>query len=198
MENYEDKILITRLKNSNIEAFNAIYWKYQSRLYANIYKLLKNSDATKDILQDVFVTLWEKRNDIDSNREIIGWLFTVSYNKSINLLKNNIRKSLIFDEYNEDLQVETNDTVDVEKDHLDLLDKAINQLSPQKRKVFDLCKLQGKTYEETAIELNISKHTVKEYLSGAVANVKSYVRLNGQPSGTTLLYLLYLYQSYNS
>ncbi len=55
-----------------------------------------------------------------------------------------------------------------------ILEEALIKLSPQKRKVFDLCKIQGKSYEESARELNISKHTVKEYLSIAVKAVKEY------------------------
>ena len=60
-----------------------------------------------------------------------------------------------------------------------LLTEAINQLSPQKRKVLELCKLQGKTYEETARELHISRHTVKEYLASAISHVKGYIRQHG-------------------
>lgn len=58
---------------------------------------------------------------------------------------------------------------------LKLLDEAFLSLSPQKKRVFELCKLHGKTCEEAATELNISKYTVKEYLAAAVKNIKEYV-----------------------
>ena len=57
-----------------------------------------------------------------------------------------------------------------------ILEKAIEQLSPQRRKVFELCKVQRRTYEEVAEELQLSKHTVKEYLSGAVFSIKEYIK----------------------
>jgi RNA polymerase sigma factor (sigma-70 family) len=66
------------------------------------------------------------------------------------------------------------DTVDDYEQQLSLLDKAIQQLSPQKRRVFTLCKLHGKTYRQAAKELNISNHSVKEYLSGAMKAVREY------------------------
>ena len=59
---------------------------------------------------------------------------------------------------------------------INVLEKGIEQLSPQKRRVFDLCKLQRKTYEEAAQELNISKHTVKEYLSDAMNFLKEFAK----------------------
>jgi RNA polymerase sigma-70 factor (ECF subfamily) len=63
-----------------------------------------------------------------------------------------------------------------------MLEEAMSRLSPQKRKVFELCKLQGKTYEETASVLQISKYTVKEYLTAAVGSVKEYVHQHPQSS----------------
>ena len=78
-----------------------------------------------------------------------------------------------FDEAEQDIDSIT--TIDAQ---YYLLYEAINLLSPQKRKVFTLCKLEGKTYEEAAEKLNISKHTVKEYLGHAVASVKSHINNN--------------------
>ncbi len=69
-----------------------------------------------------------------------------------------------------------------------ILTNAMDTLSPQKRKVFELCKLQGLTYEQAAAQLNISKHTVKEYLGAAVNTIKEYA----QQHGARLAVLLFL------
>ncbi len=196
MKNIDDRNLIIRLQAEDMDAFNALYWKYQLKLYANIFKLLKDKNATEDVLQEVFITLWEKRFTIDPDNLIAGWLFTVSYNKAINYLKKSMKESLIFEELNEALQFSGESAVVFRDVQLELIEKAVIQLSPQKRKVFDLCKIQGKTYEETAKELNISKHTVKEYLSGAVMNVKEYVNFHSQAS-TPFFYLICLYQFFH-
>lgn len=196
MENVDNRNLIIQLQADDVNAFNALYWKYHLKLYANIFKLLKDKNATEDILQEVFITLWEKRFTIDPDNQIAGWLFTVSYNKAINCLKKSMKESLVFEELNEDLQFSGESAISYNAIQLELIEKAIIQLSPQKRKVFDLCKIQGKTYEETAKELNISKHTVKEYLSGAVMNVKEYVHSHSTAS-TPFLYLIALYQFFH-
>jgi RNA polymerase sigma-70 factor (ECF subfamily) len=64
----------------------------------------------------------------------------------------------------------------VYEEYYQLLKRGIDQLSPQKQKIVKLCKLEGKTYEEAAAELKISRHTVKEYLSGAMASLGEYMR----------------------
>ncbi|WP_214227791.1 sigma-70 family RNA polymerase sigma factor [Pedobacter sp. B4-66] len=192
----DDRDLIVRLQVDDMDAFNALYWKYQLKLYANIFKLLKDKNATEDVLQEVFITLWEKRLTVDPDNQIGGWLFTISYNKAINYLKKSLKESLIFEELNEELQFSGESAIVYRDVQLELIEKAVVQLSPQKRKVFDLCKIQGKTYEETAKELNISKHTVKEYLSGAVTNVKEYVNFHSQAS-TPFFYLVCLYQFFH-
>lgn len=69
-------------------------------------------------------------------------------------------------------------------DHYDqqygLLQNAIAQLSPQKQKTFVLCKLEGKTYNEAAKTLKISKYTIKEYLSSAMTMIKDYIKHHPQ------------------
>jgi RNA polymerase sigma-70 factor (ECF subfamily) len=68
-----------------------------------------------------------------------------------------------------------------------LLQQAIDQLSPQKRKIVTLCKLEGKSYEEAAGELNISLNTVKYHLSAAMVNLNEYVRKNATQTSLVAL-----------
>lgn len=178
MSNNMDAELVCQLKKGNREAFDRIYEKYHQALYRNIFKITKSSEATEDILQDVFVTLWEKRKQLDENKTVAGWLFVISFNKSVNhtkkeLKKNNLRSHLevAYSQRQDDI-----DNKEIYEQQYDLLQNAIAQLSPQKQKIFILCKMEGKTYEEAAKALNISKHTVKEYLSAAMSLVKEYVR----------------------
>jgi len=176
MDSNKNNELIIRLQNDDKEAFDELYREYYSAVYYNILKLTRDSIAAEDILKEEFIALWEKRCDLDAEQEISGWLFVVSYNKSISYLKRKLKESLA----QAVLQQNTENTTDTGNSlfniRMSILEKAIEQLSPQKRKVFELCKLQRKTYAEAADELHISKHTVKEYLSGAVISIKNYVK----------------------
>lgn len=172
-----DSELVIRIQMGDVEAFDILYWKYHQAVYANINKLIKDGEAAKDILQEVFVTVWEKCHTIDPNQSISGWLFVVSYNKSISYLKKVLKESAFNVELKNQGQL-VDDDFSVKEEQLQLLEEALTRLSTQRRKVFELCKLQGKTYEEAAAELNISKHTVKEYLSEAIAKIKTFIKEN--------------------
>jgi len=175
MEDYSESELVALLKTDNVKAFDLLYKKYHAPIYNNIFRLLKDADESENILQDLFVTLWEKRDTIDPQKPIANWLFQVSYNKSVTQLKKILKQSLAFKYIEGDMMLADEKDLYFEEAKIKILEEALVTLSPQKRKVFDLCKIQGKSYEECARELNISKHTVKEYLSVAVKAVKEYV-----------------------
>ena len=188
MSNFNDYELVTRLRQDDVDAFDAFYKKYHRGLYFNILKLTREPDAAQDILQEVFLTLWEKRLTLDPDQPLPSWLFVVAYNKSINHLRKALRRSVSLEGAESALKAVRGGEEEIyAEDRTQLLTEAINQLSPQKRRVLELCKLHGKSYEETAQEMHISRHTVKEYLSMAIAHIKLYIRQHG----TMLLFIYF-------
>jgi len=178
-------LLLKQLQQDDLQSFDELYWKYQKAVFQNVYKLTHDNEIAEDIVQEVFISLWEKRQSIDNERSVGGWLFVSSYNRAINVLKKQHREMLLIKELeNQNLQNEP--VPDVYDIQVDILEKAMAELSPQKRRVFELCKIEGKTYEETAAIMEISKHTVKEYLSDAVRLIKEYALKN---PGLGLLFL---------
>jgi RNA polymerase sigma factor (sigma-70 family) len=185
--------LAVRLRDGDLEAFNTLYWKYHAALYLNVFKLTKNAALTEDIIQEVFTTLWEKRQTLKEDQSIAGWLFTISYHKSVDALKQKLKEAAVI----KLLEVPQEETAqsNLTEVQLNILNIALDHLSPQKRKVFTLCKMEGKSYEQASVQLNISKHTVKEYLSEAIRSVKIY--LNNHPELTSMAFAsLMLYFSF--
>ncbi|MBN8860704.1 MAG: sigma-70 family RNA polymerase sigma factor [Sphingobacteriales bacterium] len=185
--------LVRDLKNGDPSAFDRLYWKYYKAVYANIFKLIKDPDISKDILQEVFIALWIKRATLKPDGSIAGWMFTTSYHKCIDHLRLIPAVPLCHSEINI-----ADEWVDYRKqkeqeNRLQLIQQAVNNLSPQKKEVFELCKLKGKSYEETAEALNISKHTVKEYLSAAIIHIKNYIHRQSQSPVSVLLILSAFY-----
>jgi len=182
MNDLSNKELTERLKKNDITAFKILYQKFHAAIYTNSFKLVRDTVVAEDIVQEVFISLWENRKKLDSTQEIAGWLFVVSHNKSASYLKRNLlsllaQKKMILPVADTPYAGEA-----VVNAQVEVLKKAIEQLSPQKRKVFELCKLQRRTYEQVAIELKLSKHTVKEYLTGSVGSIKKYVKLHANHS----------------
>lgn len=178
----ENEIVIKLIKGEQ-KAFDKLYWKYHSALFFNVLKLTKDLALAEDILQEVFITLWEKRHTLKEESSIAGWLFMVSYNKSVDAMKKQVRETNLIKSLNfEPSELEIDQKKQQELQHT-LISKALQQLSPQKLKVFQLCKIEGKTYQQAAAELKLSKHTVKEYLSDAVILVKKFI--HDHPEGNS-------------
>lgn len=175
----EELRLLVLLSKGDLAAFDKLYWHYQRAVYKNIFQLVKDQGIAEDILQEVFLTLWEKRETINIDVSLGGWLFVSSYNRSVNYLKKKLRENAAADLIRVAFANDDQEAGIIKEMRLKELEEAIENLSPQKRKVFYLCKLKGYTYEETAKVLNISKHTVKEYLSEAMDSVKDQMIKSG-------------------
>ena len=172
-----DVELVLGVQRDDVSSFDALYWKYHQVVYRNIVKLVKDTTAAEDILQEVFVKLWQKRHSIDVSKSVAGWLFVISFNLSVSYTKKRLREQALYSSLFYETHGHEEDFKEYEQQHR-LLETAIGQLSPQKKKIITLCKLEGKTYEEAAKELNISRHTVKEYLSSAMVNLNDYLLKN--------------------
>ena len=174
METAENSVLLKELQQGNLRSFNALYYKYYPTVFANICRLVKKQEDAEEILQDVFITLWDKRETLDPDGSIGGWLMVVSQNKSINYLQKKVREKLHFigaptDETLPDVDIK--DAFDIEA-QLAHLDKAINNLPPKQRQAFTLCKLHHKTYGQASELLGISPYTVREYVTKAAERIK--------------------------
>ena len=185
--------LASRLRNDDINAFNLIYWDYHAAVYANALKLIKDPAIAEDIVQEVFVTLWSKRHAIDPEQDLAGWLFVVSHHKTVDQLKRKLKQALV----EKDLSISSQGhsiiiNSELKEEQLNAIEQAMEQLSPQKRKVFELCKVQGRTYKKAAEELHISKYTVKEYLSEAIVSIKKYIGEHPRQTGIFIYFLVFV------
>ena len=171
---YNEQELLQQVAAGDEHAFSTLYERYHYPLYRNVFRLVQSEEETKDIIQEIFISLWENRARLSADRPINGWLFTLSYNKSVNYLKKKLRQEAKTD-LGASIAEEPQDA-ELPDIQWQLLEEAVSRLSPRKRRVFELCKLEGKTYDQAALELGLSKHTVGEYLQDAMAFIREYVR----------------------
>ena len=133
MKSKKTNDLALRLRNDDIDAFNTLYWEYHASVYANSLRLIKDPAIAEDIVQDVFVTLWSKRHTIDPKLDIAGWLFVVSHNKTVDQLKRKLKQDLArknLSVVSEEHSIIVNG--DLKEEQLCAIEKAMDQLSPQK------------------------------------------------------------------
>ena len=172
----DDISLATRLIAGDRQAFDHFYTRYFRTIYNNVICILKNDRETEDVVQDSFLALWEKRHTLKQPENTAGWLFVTSSNKSLNQLRRRLRARLgpLPPEEMADIVFMEPET-DLADLQLRILKKAIAALTPRQRRVFELCKLEGRSYEETAEALNISKNTVKTHMALALQGIKEGV-----------------------
>ncbi|MDX3916954.1 MAG: sigma-70 family RNA polymerase sigma factor [Pseudosphingobacterium sp.] len=173
----DEKELVERLRQGDERAFTHLYGIYSDRIYTRLLRLMATADLAKEILQDTFVTLWEKRQTLNPELPIKAWIYKVAENKVYQLYRKIGRDTRlqqhILENFTE-LYSHTEEDLHLKESRL-LLQQAIEQLSPQRRKVFELCRIEGKSYEETARILGLSVPTVSNYLVKATELVRKYM-----------------------
>lgn len=175
-ENSDDRDLAALIKKDNHLAFATIFDRYNKHLYMLAFRYLKNREMAEDAVQQVFVKFWNNRDKIKENLNIKSLLFTSLKNHTLNVLRDNKRQI----EYNFEL-LDSNDIVEeeTETEHIqrmtELIEKAVEELSPQKRQIFYLKIIEGNSNKEIAGHLGISINTVKVQYYHTLKEIRNYV-----------------------
>ncbi|HVK46578.1 MAG TPA: RNA polymerase sigma factor [Pseudobacter sp.] len=176
----DEPLLIRRCVNGDRAAFSMIYSHYAPLLYRLLYPLTRESrhDA-EEIIQDVFLSIWEKRELLPAIRNFRPFLFRMARNKLIDLR----RKEGVKKRAAGKLEILTESAVSPEDDALyseyhSFAMKAIAALPPRQRQVFDLRMSEDLSLDEIATQLQITTHAVKKNLYTAINSVKEQLRKN--------------------
>uniref|UniRef100_UPI003216308B RNA polymerase sigma factor n=1 Tax=uncultured Draconibacterium sp. TaxID=1573823 RepID=UPI003216308B len=158
MNHLTEEGLCEALKSGEIKAFDALYYKYHKRLFAFVYKFLKNWHDTEDLVQKVFVIIWEKRKNIDPGKPFSSYIFRIARNEVYDWLK---KKALTeyCDTYLLGDITQVDDSIERKK-IVELVYSLIKKIPERRRQIFLLNRDEGLTYKQIAVKLNISENTV--------------------------------------
>lgn len=165
-----EEIIIRQMKEGNQLAFTLLFNEYSKQVYSLAFKYLYNRELAEDVVQNVFFKIWEKKKDIDESRPFNRYLFTILKNDLLNVLRDKDKEIFRISDNLNLLNTLANETEEPELDEeqLRLVRRAIEQLSPQKRKIVEL-KISGKySNQEIADKLNLSINTIKFQYSQAL------------------------------
>lgn len=155
--------LILELQNGNQRAFERIYELYSESIYGIIYSIVNDKDIAEEILQDVFLKIWENASSYNSDKgRFFTWILNIARNASIDQLRSkrhkNSQKNLTADNFVDIL--ESNSNFAAKADAIGV-QKYIDILKPVCKKLIDLLFFKGFTQKETAEELDMPLGTVK-------------------------------------
>ena len=170
------------LKGGRREAFDFIYVKYSKMLLPKMHRMIKIPEIVEELLQDVFLKVWLNRAEIDLNKSFKSWIFTIAQNTIYAYYRKlaldaKMQKHLLetFAEFYE----QTEDYI-FSKERLSLLNEAIEKLPAQRKEIFRLCRIEGKSYQEAAEILSLSPSTVSNQLVSATKYIRRYVFFHAQ------------------
>jgi RNA polymerase sigma-70 factor (ECF subfamily) len=174
----QDRELVELFKNGSQAAFEQLYLRYRNPLINLCGQILKSKTDAEDVVQDVFVQLWETRALINPEMSFAGYIKTLAQNRALYMYRqfdihSRFARHVLLN--SKDTTNETEDAI-LDNDYTALLDKVMESLSPKQKEVFRLSRIEGLKYKEIAELQQISVETVREHASIILKKIKKHLR----------------------
>ena len=173
----EAQALVKALKVGNQLAFSIVYKTYAAQTFSLAFKYLLNKELAEDAVQNLFLKLWLKKEEIDETKPINRYLFTMLKNDLLNTLRDSKKNIYLLEDcLSMVLELEDNSqNENLKQEQMNIIQQALEQLSPQRRKVFEM-KVSGKySNQEIADKLNLSINTIKFQYSQSLKQIRATV-----------------------
>lgn len=168
-----DYLAVKDLKQGNVNAFDDLFNKYSSRLYKFSLKYLKSEEEAEEVVQEVFLYIWDKREGLKPDNSFNSYIFTIAYN----IIKKYFIKKSRDNAYKDDLiytLLQQENNLDQIIDYKFLLEKVeliIHSLPNRRKEIFIKRKYEGLSVKQIATELGISPNTVENQLASAQTQI---------------------------
>lgn len=172
---HTDHNLLRSIARGCEQSFRILYDQYAGKIYTMAISYLKSPVAAQDTVQEVFIKIWEKRNDLTGIDNFPAFLHVVTRNLLINQLQKKIplvnHDDLIQQTIPEDRHL-PHQQLDY-RELVSLISQAVEQLPQRQQQVYRLSREQGLNHQQIAEELSLSYDTVREHMSKALKNIRA-------------------------
>ncbi len=175
---HNEQELLRLVAQGDMQAYQQLFEWYWDQVYGTVLRLTKTPEEAKDLAQDIFLKLWDKREKLPEVRNFRSYLFTISRNLVYDQLR-----TKVFRESNREFLMNyfsysrsSPQELLEQKELGEVLNEAIGNLSPQLRKVFNLHRIEGLSHEEIAEKLNITPISSKTYMVRALIALRKEIR----------------------
>ncbi len=175
--NYSDLQITTGLASGDRKIYEFVFRKYYIPLCRFCLKFVRVEEVSEEVVQEVFVYIWERRAAIEFTSSLQAYLYAAVKNRSINYIRSQVTREQHLAAYTERQDL----VVSPKQDHVDreeliiLVRQAIDSLPDKCKHIFSLSRDAGLTYQEIAHELGISPKTVEAQMSIALKKLRSFV-----------------------
>ncbi|WP_262903598.1 sigma-70 family RNA polymerase sigma factor [Niabella beijingensis] len=174
MSQQQDILLVTRLKSNDIAAFDELYLKYFKLLCANAFLFLKNENEAKDLVQTLFLDIWEKKLYEHFHKDVKGYLFLAVKNRCLNFIKSQKVKGARAASFNRFYHEQSGEPEpgNDPADHQEQLRMLLSDMKGQKKAALNMVYFKEKKYSEAAREMGIGVNSLKTHLKSALKTLR--------------------------
>ncbi len=169
-----EKDLVVLLKESNEAAFEALYYLYSKRLLSYLARVVKSENFAAEILQETFIRIWNNRETINPNQSFRSYLFRIAENLVYDFFRKAARDKKLEAALINSSCSEYNNVEEIysSKENIQQLQDAINTLPPKRRQVFQLVKMEERSYDEVSELLHVSTSTINDHIVKATKAIR--------------------------
>ena len=174
LNTHTEKELLQLASQGDEKSFISLFHLHKHKLYTFIIRITESPEITEDIIQDIFLKLWNDRQSLNSIDNLGGYIYRMGQNQAINLFKRMAKETVILAE----LQKQTTFSSGGAEENLALKDihkrvaEVLELLSPKQKLIYTMSREDGMKYEEIAQRLNISPSTVKNHMIQALRSIR--------------------------
>lgn len=173
---HNESELLQRIADGDGTAFREIVLRYSGLLYTYVFKHIESKETAEELVQDVFTQIWLTRETLRELRNFRTYLYVVSRNQALNLVKKMARDHRLKQKYQELSYMQEPEEQAVERERrLSIIEEAIEKLPPQQKRAWVLSRIKKLTYHQAAQEMGISRETIKTYLQHAHTFIAKYL-----------------------
>lgn len=190
VNDYEDVVLVKALRKGDIDAFNQLYKKYNLKIFYFIRGYLGSKEDAEELIQEIFMTIWETRNRLKEQLSFNAYLFTITHNAILKFYRNKGSRQKLLNHYLSGQADHSNKTLhDVEYESLVVtIQQYIEKLPPKRKNIFRLSRDEGLGNKEIAEQLGLSVRTVEAHIYQAI----KYLRRHLEKEYFVVLLLFYI------
>ncbi len=170
-----DLELSSFFKTGDHAAFTEIYERYFGLLYLHAFKRLKNEEEAKDVVQELFATLWSKRESLVFKTSLSAYLYTAVRNRVLDVIAHKQMESKYFSNLPQFIKTEACKTDHRLREKLlaEMIEKEIQELPPRMREVFELSRKAGLSHKEIAGRLDLSEQSIRSHIKNALKRLRN-------------------------
>lgn len=176
IKNTTDIDLVYHIKHGEKKAYQELFEKYAPKIYHFSFSYLKNKLDAEELVQDVFLKVWEKRETLDTSQNIKAYIFKIAINTIYDFIRRKNIENAFQDFAATNFDTKSNNTwhAIIYNEILGKLNRLVEQFPEQQQKIYKLSKEEGFSNHEIAQKLNLSKRTVENQLYRATAFLKAH------------------------